>query len=135
MPISQLDRYRGTLLGLATGDAVGTALEFKSPGTFAPLDDLVGGGPFNLEPGQFTDDTSMALCLATSLIERRSFDPVDQLQRYVRWYREGYLSSTGRCSKNDFVPAKTPATAHRPSIPLTLAGWPVRIHSMKCCIS
>jgi ADP-ribosyl-[dinitrogen reductase] hydrolase len=92
-----LSRYRGCLLGLAGGDALGTALEFSPPGTFTPLDDLIGGGPFNLKPGQWTDDTSMALCLATSLIERRGFDPIDQLDRYVRWWREGYLSSTGTC--------------------------------------
>jgi hypothetical protein len=40
-------RYHGALLGLATGDALGTTLEFKSPGTFKPLSDMVGGGPFN----------------------------------------------------------------------------------------
>jgi ADP-ribosyl-[dinitrogen reductase] hydrolase len=91
------DRYRGALLGLAVGDALGTTLEFKRPGTFAPITDMVGGGPFSLKPGQWTDDTSMALCLAESLIECRRFDPVDQLTRYCRWYREGYLSSTGRC--------------------------------------
>jgi ADP-ribosylglycohydrolase len=92
-----LYRYRGCLLGLAVGDALGTTLEFSPPGTFAPIDDMIGGGPFNLEPGQWTDDTSMALCLATSLIERQGFDPIDQLERYVRWWREGYLSSTGAC--------------------------------------
>ena len=91
------DRYRGALLGLAVGDALGTALEFKRPGTFAPITDMVGGGPFGLMPGQWTDDTSMALCLAESLIECRGFDPVDQLRCYCRWYRDGYLSSTGRC--------------------------------------
>jgi ADP-ribosylglycohydrolase len=58
---------------------------------------MAGGGPFNLKPGQWTDDTAMALCLAASLVERRGFDPVDQMERYRRWYREGYLSSTGRC--------------------------------------
>ena len=92
-----LDRFRGCLLGLAAGDALGTTLEFKPPGTFEPIDDMVGGGPFGLEPGQWTDDTSMALCLATSLIEQRGFDPADQMQRYVRWWRAGYLSSTGHC--------------------------------------
>jgi ADP-ribosyl-[dinitrogen reductase] hydrolase len=92
-----LSRYRGCLLGLAVGDALGTTLEFRSPGTFTPIDDMIGGGPFNLKPGQWTDDTSMALCLATSLIERQGFDPIDQLDRYVRWWREGYLSSTGAC--------------------------------------
>jgi ADP-ribosyl-[dinitrogen reductase] hydrolase len=92
-----IDRYRGALLGLAAGDALGTTLEFRHPGTFKPLIDIVGGGPFNLEPGQWTDDTSMALCLAESLLERNGFDPVDQLQRYVRWFRQGHHSSTGSC--------------------------------------
>jgi ADP-ribosyl-[dinitrogen reductase] hydrolase len=91
------DRYRGALLGLAVGDALGTTLEFKSPGTFKPIADMIGGGPFGLHPGQWTDDTSMALCLAESLIEKRGFDPKDQMDRYCRWWKEGYLSSTGTC--------------------------------------
>src|ERR687886_1265529 len=95
--VEPIERYRGALLGLAAGDAVGTTLEFRPPGSFEPIRDMVGGGPFGLAPGQWTDDTSMALCLAESLVERRGFDPVDQLERYVRWYRHGHLSSTGRC--------------------------------------
>jgi ADP-ribosylglycohydrolase len=95
--ISLAARYRGSLLGLATGDALGTTLEFQPPGSFVPLKDMVGGGPFHLTPGQWTDDTSMALCLAQSLVERGGFDPQDQMERYLRWYREGYLSSTGHC--------------------------------------
>ena len=91
------DRFRGCLVGLAAGDALGTTLEFRSPGTFEPIDDMVGGGVNNLRPGQWTDDTSMALCLATSLIECRGFDAMDQVQRYVRWWKDGYLSSTGHC--------------------------------------
>ena len=91
------DRYRGCLLGLAVGDALGTTLEFKSPGSFEPIDDMVGGGPFNLVPGEWTDDTSMALCLAESLVSCQGMDLADQMQRYRRWYREGYLSSTGIC--------------------------------------
>src|SRR5271157_2656009 len=97
MTIDTLSRYRGCLLGLAVGDAVGTTLEFKSPGTFHPIDDMVGGGPFGLKPGQWTDDTSMALCLAESLTKKRGFDPVDQLERFTRWYRKGHLSSTSSC--------------------------------------
>jgi ADP-ribosylglycohydrolase len=97
VPDSTLDRYRGSLLGLAVGDALGTTLEFQRPGSFEPIDDMTGGGPFGLEPGQWTDDTSMALCLAESLIECRAFDPQDQMTRYVRWWREGHLSSTGSC--------------------------------------
>ncbi|MEI8040998.1 MAG: ADP-ribosylglycohydrolase family protein [Verrucomicrobiota bacterium] len=95
--IGQSDRFRGALLGLAVGDAVGTTLEFKSPGTFEPITDMIGGGPFRLKPGEWTDDTSMALCLAASLIECGRFDERDQMQRYVRWWREGYMSSNGIC--------------------------------------
>ncbi|MCA9926113.1 MAG: ADP-ribosylglycohydrolase family protein, partial [Anaerolineales bacterium] len=84
--MNQQERYKGCLLGLAVADAVGTTLEFKPPGTFTPIDDMLGGGPFNLKAGQWTDDTSMALCLASSLVKTRTFDPVDQMQRYVRWY-------------------------------------------------
>ena len=91
------DRFRGCLLGLAAGDALGTTLEFRPPGSFEPITDMVGGGPFDLQPGQWTDDTSMALCLATSLLECDGFDPEDQMQRYLRWVGQGYLSSTGTC--------------------------------------
>jgi len=92
-----LDRYLGSLLGLATADAVGSALEFMTPGSFAPIDDMVGGGPFGLLAGQWTDDTSMALCLGESLVARQGFDAADQMDRYLRWYRDGHLSSTGHC--------------------------------------
>lgn len=95
--MNRQDRFRGALIGLAACDALGTTVEFCQPGTFKTLTDIVGGGPFGLKPGQWTDDTSMALCLAESLIEKQGFDPADQLERYVRWYRQGHLSSTGAC--------------------------------------
>lgn len=92
-----LNRCRGALVGLAAGDAVGTTVEFKPRGTFQPIENMEGGGPFGLSPGQWTDDTSMALCLGFSLVERRGFDAADQMNRYVRWMNDGYLSSTGTC--------------------------------------
>ncbi len=92
-----IDRYQGCLVGLAVGDALGTTLEFKPRGTFEPIDDMVGGGCFDLEQGQWTDDTSLALCLAESLIEKKGFDPYDQMKKYLLWYRTGYMSSTGAC--------------------------------------
>jgi ADP-ribosyl-[dinitrogen reductase] hydrolase len=91
------ERMRGCLLGLAVGDAVGISVEFARRGSFTPLTDMLGGGPFHLKPGQWTDDTSMALCLASSLVERRGFDARDQMERYWDWYRNGAFSSTGRC--------------------------------------
>ncbi|NWN47507.1 ADP-ribosylglycohydrolase family protein [Pseudomonas sp. MAFF 301514] len=97
MSLTLLDRYRGSLLGLACGDAVGTTVEFMPRGTFTPVTDMVGGGPFNLKAGQWTDDTSMALCLAESLLRKGGFDAADQMGRYLNWWKWGYLSSTGDC--------------------------------------
>jgi ADP-ribosyl-[dinitrogen reductase] hydrolase len=95
--LHERDRFRGCLLGLACGDAVGTTVEFRPRGGFEPLTDMVGGGPFGLKPGEWTDDTSMALCLAASLTELGRFDARDQMQRYCRWWKEGYMGSNGRC--------------------------------------
>jgi ADP-ribosyl-[dinitrogen reductase] hydrolase len=92
-----IERYRGSLLGLAVGDAVGTTLEFRPAGSFTPINDMVGGGPFGLKPGEWTDDTSMALCLAASLVEQQGFDALDQMRRYIRWRDNGYMASNGRC--------------------------------------
>ena len=89
-------KFSGTLLGLAIGDALGAAVEFMPRGVFKKVTGMRGGGPHNLDPGYWTDDTSMALCLAESLIES-GFDLKDQLDKYLKWYQEGYLSSTGSC--------------------------------------
>ncbi|MBB6020388.1 ADP-ribosyl-[dinitrogen reductase] hydrolase [Paenibacillus sp. JGP012] len=91
------DRFGGCLIGLAVGDALGTTVEFSAPGTFEPVTDMIGGGVFGLEAGQWTDDTSMALCLAESLIRQQGFDAADQMRRYTNWYKVGYMSSTGEC--------------------------------------
>ncbi|HBI44263.1 MAG TPA: ADP-ribosylglycohydrolase [Planctomycetales bacterium] len=90
-------RYRGCLLGLACGDAIGTTVEFCERGSFPPVTDMVGGGPFHLPVGAWTDDTSMALCLADSLVARGGFDARDQMGRYCRWWKAGERSSVGRC--------------------------------------
>lgn len=85
------------MLGLATGDALGAPLEFQPPGTFMPVTDMTGGGTFGLKPGYWTDDTAMALCLAESLIECDGFNAADQMNKYLKWFRTGYNSSTGEC--------------------------------------
>lgn len=95
--MDRLDRAVGALLGLAVGDAVGTTLEFRAPGTFSPIEDMHGGGPFGLQAGEWTDDTSMALCLAESILDTGTMDLADQLRRYLLWKDDGYLSSNGRC--------------------------------------
>ncbi|HEV8018499.1 MAG TPA: ADP-ribosylglycohydrolase family protein [Steroidobacteraceae bacterium] len=90
-------RFQGAVLGLATGDAVAVATQYGRPGRFAPVGDMLGGGPFDLPRGGWSDDTAMALCLAESLIEREGFDARDQVEHYRRWQQEGYLSATGQC--------------------------------------
>lgn len=91
------ERFQGALMGLAVGDALAANTQFRKPGTFAPVGDLLGGGPFDLPRGAWSDDTAMALLLAESLLERDGFDAHDQVQRYGRWTREGYGSATGQC--------------------------------------
>ncbi|HFC12148.1 MAG TPA: ADP-ribosylglycohydrolase family protein [Anaerolineae bacterium] len=97
MDAKREDRFKGCLVGLAVGDAVGTTLEFEPRDTYEPLTDMVGGGPFHLPVGAWTDDTSLALCLATSLVEQGEFDAADQISRFIKWWKAGYLSSTGAC--------------------------------------
>lgn len=91
------DRMYGSLLGLAVGDALGAPVEFYLPGTFTPVEDFRGGGAHNLNPGEWSDDTSLALSLSESLIKSKGFNPQDQMDRYVSWYLEGHLSVNGRC--------------------------------------
>jgi ADP-ribosyl-[dinitrogen reductase] hydrolase len=91
------DRFLGGLLGLAVGDAVAAATQYRRPGSFTPVGDLIGGGPFALPRGGWSDDTAMALCLADSLLGFNGFDARDQVERYTRWQRDGYLSATGQC--------------------------------------
>lgn len=91
------DRARGALLGLAMGDALGTTLEFTGRDAYPPHSEMTGGGPFGLQPGQWTDDTSMALALADSLIAHPGFDAGDLMRRFTNWYHWGEYSCTGMC--------------------------------------
>ncbi len=89
------DRATGALVGLAVGDALGAAVEGLPRGSFAPLTDFAGGGPLALAPGQWTDDTALALCLAESLLARPGLDEHDLMRRFARWQDEGENSSAG----------------------------------------
>jgi len=91
------DRARGALLGLAVGDAIGTTLEFCQRDSRPRLDDMIGGGPFGLKPGEWTDDTSMALALGDSLLEAGGLDEADLMDRFVTWREQGNYSCTGTC--------------------------------------
>ena len=93
---NRTDRCRGALLGLAIGDALGAAVEFRPPGTFPPVTGFRDGGPHRLEAGEWTDDTSMAIALADS-IAKVGWDLNDQAKRYVDWWRAGKYSVNGRC--------------------------------------
>ena len=96
--MGMIDRFRGCLVGLAVGDALGAPWNSCRLEALTPYKDMVDSGASGLRAGQWTDDTAMSLCLAESLIEKQGLDPVDQLRRYVRWFRQSHLSSTGLCS-------------------------------------
>ena len=105
------ERFQGALVGLAVGDALAAHTQFRKPGSFVAVGDLLGGGPFDLPRGAWTDDTAMAMLLAESLLEREGFDAHDQVQRYARWQREGYGSATGQCVGISASVARALATA------------------------
>ena len=90
------DRAVGCLQGLAVGDALGAAVEFRPPGTFEPVTGMRGGGPHGLAAGEWTDDTSMALALADSILTV-GWDLDDQARRYLSWWEAGEYSVTGDC--------------------------------------
>jgi ADP-ribosylglycohydrolase len=106
------ERFLGALLGLAIGDAIAAATQYRRPGRFAPVGDLLGGGPFELPRGAWSDDTAMALCLAESLLECDGFDARDQVARYARWQQQGHLASTGQCVGITAGTARALARAH-----------------------
>jgi ADP-ribosyl-[dinitrogen reductase] hydrolase len=112
------DRAIGALLGLAAGDAVGTTLEFERRDQHPPLTDMVGGGPFRLKPGEWTDDTSMALCLADSLLACRELDEADLMRRFVDWWQDGHNSHSGMCFDIGVTTAKALAQFRRTGNPL-----------------
>jgi ADP-ribosyl-[dinitrogen reductase] hydrolase len=130
------DRYRGLLLGLAIGDALAAPVQHRRPGTFTPVGDLLGGGPYDLPRGAWSDDTAIALVLAESLLEQGAFEPRDFVERLTRWQRDGTGSATGQClgisattaralaqaqwSGNPFAGSHDPARADRE--PLVRAG-------------
>ncbi len=104
-----IDRKRGTLIGLAVGDALGAAIEFRPPGTFEPVTGYRDGGPHHLKAGEWTDDTSMALALAASIgddgwdLDNQNIDWWDgwnldnQMAHYIDWWHHGRYSVNGRC--------------------------------------
>lgn len=96
-PPALFDRALGAFLGLAVGDALGTPLEFSMRDSLPHQTRITGGGPFGLAPGQWTDDTAMALALAESLVRRGGLDPSDLMGRFVAWWRFGAYSCTGAC--------------------------------------
>jgi len=95
----KIKKIQGSLIGLAIGDALGASVEFRPYAYLKAheVKDMQGGGTWGLQAGQWTDDTSMALCLAASLIVKGKSDSYDQFERYRRWYKNGYMSSTGKC--------------------------------------
>eukprot|EP01064_Diplonema_japonicum_P016009 TRINITY_DN2404_c0_g1_i1.p1 TRINITY_DN2404_c0_g1~~TRINITY_DN2404_c0_g1_i1.p1 ORF type:complete len:392 (+),score=56.62 TRINITY_DN2404_c0_g1_i1:47-1222(+) len=88
------NKYKGCVLGMAVCDALGAVVEFQARGSYEEVTGMRSGGKFDLRPGEWTDDTSMALCMAESLL-RNGFNADDQMCRYLNWYETGHMSSNG----------------------------------------
>ncbi len=95
------DRMLGSVIGLAVGDALGQAVEFKERGSFPPVTGYRGGGAFGLNPGEWTDDTSMALAFMDAVlkddIEGGRWNCAIVMDCWVDWYKHGKYSVNGRC--------------------------------------
>jgi ADP-ribosyl-[dinitrogen reductase] hydrolase len=137
------DRAVGALVGLAAGDAVGTTLEFSKRDSTPLLCDMIGGGPFGLAAGEWTDDTAMALALAESLAANPKLDEADLMRRFHDWWKNGTGSCTGECfdigittaqalsrwkvSGNPFAGSSDPSTAGNGSL-MRLSPVAIRHH-------
>src|ERR1700753_952610 len=92
-----LSRLQGSLYGLVVGDALGAPYEFKHRGAYSPSQNMEPSFTFTQSDGQplpagsFTDDTSLALCLAQSLNDHRDLVWQDAAQKMTRWYTEGTI--------------------------------------------
>jgi ADP-ribosyl-[dinitrogen reductase] hydrolase len=122
------ERYRGLLLGLALGDALGASLQHRRPGSYTPVADLLGGGPYELPRGAWSDDTALALVTAESLLACGGFDGRDFVQRAQRWQREGHLSATGQCLGISAATAAALAQAGWSGKPYAGSHDPARAH-------
>jgi ADP-ribosyl-[dinitrogen reductase] hydrolase len=115
------ERFIGCLLGLAVGDALSARSQYRQPGTFVAISRLPGGGVFELPPGHWSDDTALSLCVAEGLLVCDGWQDADQVQRFGRWQREGYLAAGSHCV------GITPGTArwihrHVPGAPRAALG-------------
>ena len=83
-------------MGVVIGDALGLPVQFmtKTEIRKSPITNMTGGGVFGLEPGAWSDDSSLTLCLAESLYEV-GYNPADIARRFVKWYRDGYMTPLG----------------------------------------
>jgi ADP-ribosylglycohydrolase len=91
------ERFVGSLLGLAVGDALSAASLYRRPGGFVPIVQVSGGGVFELPRGHWTDDTALALCAAHSLLDCSGLQLTDLLQRMRRWQTQAYLAAGQTC--------------------------------------
>lgn len=91
------DKLKAVFIGSVIGDALGTTLEFSTRDRHPHITDIVGGGVFQLPRGAWTDDTSMSLALAYSLVECKGYNPTDIMDRFLAWRDKGSYSHTGTC--------------------------------------
>lgn len=93
-----MSKAKGAFYGNLIGDALGAPVEFQPRDSFPPVTDMLLCETWDLPAGSFTDDGSMMLCLAASIVNAGGIqDPANVLAHYFAWYAEGYMSVNGNC--------------------------------------
>lgn len=107
MRTMERNRAKGMLWGLIVGDAFGSPIQFSGKDSHPWITEMVACPIFNLPPGYWTDDGSMAMCIMDSYVRKGGYDLKDIGDTFVKWFREGYLSSwdgrafdIGRATRN-----------------------------------
>lgn len=88
--------FRGVMLGAALGNALGVTNDMRPAKAALPVTTIQGGGLFDVAAGEWTDETAMLLCVAESMIQMRGFDARDVAERFLQWWRDGYMTCSGR---------------------------------------
>ena len=125
----------GAMVGMALADSMGHRFEFKpfcyegDPQNLLTDMGTGPGGQFHLQPGQWTDDTSMGLCLADSLLMNKEWDPHDLMNRFLAWWSLGYNNafrydqkSRHSCGLGGNISLALEEYIVDPSNPYTVAG-------------
>jgi ADP-ribosyl-[dinitrogen reductase] hydrolase len=97
------DRARAAFVGMAIGDALGATVEFMTASEIASkygtFREIIGGGWLRLKPGQVTDDTEMALCIARAIVRNQAWSLEAIANNFAAWLKSRPVDCGDTCRK------------------------------------